>query len=247
MPEKESAESQLSPQARSVYADILSQAVTGEIVGMQNFATLVGLCGDVESMVEALDHAETEKRHAVAFRSLAKELGVPVVLDLEAPYWGRLRQAFLKWAKAGDLTACILIQEVMLESFAVSIYGRVGSTAPGRLGRTFSGIAAEEATHLEHALELLQSERARDPASFESKVSSVHEDVMTILAQMVAKEDPQGHCGLCQHSCVKGSLPSVGLSIVELRGCALNLYLTTLDRIGLPGATSLQWVARLPL
>lgn len=242
-----SVECELSREACSVYADILSQAVTGEFVGMQNFATLVGLCEDIDGKVEALEHAETEKRHALAFRAVGAELGVAVVADLNAPYWKRLRGAFLHWAEAGDLTACILIQEVMLESFAVSIYETIGKTAPGRLGRTFAGIAAEEADHLEHALEMLRSDRARDPEAFDSKVHAVHEDVMTVLAEMVAKEDLRGHCGLCSDSCVKPSLGEVGLDIVNLRGGALNLYLRTLDRIGLPGANTLQWVVQLPV
>lgn len=238
---------EITPEACNVYADILSQAVTGELVGMQNFAALVGLYEDVEEKIDALEHAEIEKRHAMTFRSLASDLGVTAVADLSAPYWRRIREAFLRSAGAGDLTACMLIQEVMLESFAVSMYGRIGATAPGRIGRAFAAIADEETEHLEHALKLFERDFARDPNGFEAKVSAVHEEVMTVLAEMVAREDPTGHCGLCRDACVKKSLGLVDLDIVRLRGEALNLYLRSLDRIGLPGEETLQWVARLPV
>jgi hypothetical protein len=42
-------------------------------------------------------------------------------------------------------------------------------------------------------------------------------------------------------------LPDVSLDIVQLRGGALNLYLKSLDRVGLPGEETLQWIARLPV
>jgi fatty aldehyde decarbonylase len=238
---------ELTPEACSVYADILSQAVTGELVGMQNFAALVGLYEDVDEKIEALEHAEIEKRHAMTFRSLASDLGVTAIADLKAPYWKRISEAFLRWAGAKDLTACMLIQEVMLESFAVSMYGRIGATAPGRLGRTFAAIAVEETEHLEHALKLFEREFVHDPMWFEAKVSAVHEDVMTVLAEMVAREDPGGHCGLCKNACVKSSLGLVDLDIVRMRGEALSLYLRSLDRIGLPGEKTLQWVTQLPV
>ena len=73
------------------------------------------------------------------------------------------------------------------------------------------------------------------------------EEVMTILAEMVAARDPAGHCELCHGDCVKGSLQEIGLSAVDLRGKALNYYLRVLDRLGIPGATSLAWVANLPV
>ena len=70
---------------------------------------------------------------------------------------------------------------------------------------------------------------------------------MTALAEMVAREDPSGHCGLCKGSCVKQSLPRVGLGLSEVRGASLRRYLKTLDEIGVPGESSLAWLAQLPV
>lgn len=232
---------------RLVMADILSQAVTGELVGMQNFASLVALCDGVDEKIEAVEHANNELSHAIAFRGAAAELGVTLIVDLAAPYWQRIRAAFLEWAERRDLVACTLIQEVMLESFAVSMYQSVGDVAQGRLAQTFRAIAAEEQSHLEHALEMLRNEHKQDPEAFLAKVHAIHEDVMTVLAEMVAKEDTIEHCGLCSGTCVKDSLHHVKLNVVALRGQALRFYLKALDRIGLPGERTLQWVANLPL
>ena len=82
----------------------------------------------------------------------AKKLGIEVPNNVNAKYWKRLRTAFLRQIDARDFIGCLIIQEVMLESFAVASYKRVGQVAPGSLGRTFAAIAAEEEDHIDHAM-----------------------------------------------------------------------------------------------
>jgi hypothetical protein len=135
----------------------------------------------------------------------------------------------------------------MLESLAVASYARVGKVAPGSMGRTFTAIAAEEGEHVDHAMEILRAERARDRQRFDEKMHRLHLDVMTTLARMLAKECRDGHCEVCHGDCVKPALFDISLSAAELRGASLQQYLKTLDRLGLPGEVTLQWVAQLPV
>lgn len=230
-----------------VYGDILSQTVTGELIGMQNYASLVELCDDVEDQLDAVRHSHSEMSHAIAFRRAAEQLGIEIIVDPTAPYWARIREAYLRHVRAGDGSACLIIQEVMLESFAVSMYRAVADVTAGELGRIFRSIGTEEESHLEHAIDELRADLEKDRDAFEDKLQGLHEEVMTVLAEMVAAEDSIKHCGLCKGNCVKQSLYHVGLSAPELRGKALNFYLTTLDRIGVRGEKSLEWVANLPV
>lgn len=230
-----------------VYADILSQAVTGELIGMANYASMAELCSTVEDMEDAVQHANSERAHAVAFRRAAADIGVTVIEDMRAPYWRRIRDVFLRHVRAGDLTACLIIQELMLETFAVSMYQAVADVSEGKVSHAFRAIALEEESHLQHALDELAPAAQRDPAAFAAKVHGLHDEVMTILAEMVAARDPAGHCALCHGTCVKGSLGAIGLSVATLRGKALNHYLRVLDRLGIPGEESVAWVANLPL
>lgn len=135
----------------------------------------------------------------------------------------------------------------MLESFAFSMYHAVADVAQGRLAKVFRAIADEEEGHGDHAVEELQTALAADRVGFEDKLETLHDEVMTTLAQMLAAKDSVGHCGLCHGECVKGTLQHVGLDRATLRGLALNRYLRTLDRIGVRGERSLAWVARLPV
>jgi fatty aldehyde decarbonylase len=236
----------VSDSYRSVFADILSQAVSGELIGMQNYAAMVELYDDVEEQIEAVEHANNECGHAMAFRQAARDLGVEVIENPRAPYWRRIREAFLGQVRKGDRIACLLIQEIMLEAFAVSMYHAVAEAAVGDLGRVFDAIGSEEEGHLEHAIRELQEARHADPDGFEDKAHQLHNEVMTVLAEMVGAHDAAGPCELCHGSCVKDSLHHVGLSTSVLRGKALAFYLQALDRIGVRGDRSLEWVANLP-
>src|ERR1700729_2806202 len=236
----------LSPSA-AIWQDVLAQAMTGELIAAMNYTSLAEICDDPEEIADALEHADGERWHAAAFASEGRKMGLDVPNNVNAKYWKRLREAFLRCIADRDFIACLIVQEVMLESFAVASYTRVGKAAPGSLGKTFAAIAAEEEGHIDHALEILRSERTKDPRLFDRKVYRLHLDVMTTLTEMVAKECRHGQCELCHSSCVKPSLSEVGLTTVELRGASLQQYLKTLDALGLPGEVTLQWVTQLPV
>jgi fatty aldehyde decarbonylase len=230
-----------------IWQDVLAQAMTGEMLAAMNYTSLSEICDDPEEVADALEHAEGERGHAAAFAAAGKRIGVDVANNVDAKYWRRLREAFMRRIAERDFIGCLIVQEIMLESFAVASYARVGRVAPGSLGKTFTAIAAEEEEHIEHALEILRGERALDPQRFDDKVHQLHLEVMTTLAQMLAKECKHGHCEVCHGSCVKPSLPEVALTPAELRGASLQQYLRTLDMLGLPGEVTLTWVTQLPV
>ena len=231
----------------SIWQDVLAQAVTGELVAVLNYTSLAEICHDPDEVADALEHAESERGHANAFTGEGKKLGIEVPNNVNAKYWKRLRSAFLHQIDGRDIIGCLIIQEVMLESFAVASYKRVGQVAPGSLGTTFAAIAAEEEDHIDHAMSILRAARALDIQHFDDKMHELHVDVMGTLAQMFAREDGDGHCELCHGTCVKQSLPMVGLTSSELRGASLQHYLRTLDLLGLPGEMTLVWATQLPV
>src|SRR5260370_15475751 len=205
------------------------------------------MCEDPEEVGDALEHAVAERGHAARFANEGRTIGVDVPHNVDAKHWKQLRAAFLRCITERDFIGCLIVQEIMLESFAVASYARVGKVARGSLGETFSRIAAEEEDHVDHAMSILRAERARDARRFDDKVYRLHLDVMTTLAQMLAKECKDGHCEVCHASCVKPSLFDVSLSAAELRGASLQQYLKTLDMLGIPGEVTLAWVSQLPV
>ena len=235
-----------SPTA-SIWQDVLAQAVTGELVAAMNYTALSRICDDPAEVEEALEHAEIERGHAAAFTAAGRKIGVVVQHNVEGKHWRRVHESFMRCVAERDYIACLIIQEIMLESLALASYARVARVAPASLGRTFGVIAAEEEAHLGHALAILKAERARDTQRFDDKLRRLHFDVMSTLSRMLAKDCSEGQCDVCQSSCVKPSLFEVSLSAAELRGASLQRYLKTLDALGLPGEVTLQWVAQLPV
>jgi fatty aldehyde decarbonylase len=236
----------LSPIAL-IWQDVLAQAMTGELVAAMNYTALSEMCDDSAEAADALEHAEGEQGHAAAFAAEGRKIGVDVPNNVGAKHWKRLREAFMRRITERDFIGCLIVQEIMLESFAVASYARVGKVAPGSLGKTFAAIAAEEEEHIDHAMAILRTERALDAQRFDDKVHRLHLEVMTTLAEMLARECQHGHCEVCHGSCVKPSLSKVSLTAAELRGASLHQYLRTLDMLGLPGEVTLAWVSQLPV
>src|SRR5436309_11205024 len=158
----------VSPSA-SIWQDVLAHAVTGELLAAMNYTALSEICDDPAEVAEALEHAQGERGHAAAFAAEGRKIGVDVANNVDAMHWKRLREAFMRCVAERDFTGCLIVQEIMLESFAVASYARVGKVAPGSLGRTFAAIAAEEEEHIAHATAILRTERASDAPGFDEQ------------------------------------------------------------------------------
>ena len=230
-----------------IWQDVLAQAVTGELVAAMNYAALAGICDDSQEAGEAREHAAIERAHAAAFMAAGRKIGVDVVSNVDGKHWKRVREAFMRCVAERDTIGCLIVQEIMLESFALASYSRVAIVAPGRLGKVFAVIAADEQEHADHAMGILKAVRDADPQRFDDKLHRLHLEVMTTLAAMLARECTDGHCEVCQSSCVKPSLFEVNLSAALLRGASLQQYMKALDALGLPGEVTLAWIAQLPV
>ena len=230
----------------SVITDILGQAITGELIGMSNFASLAESIDDIHEKMECVEHANCERGHAEGFIDVARKFNLKPLVNIKGYYWNAIRDCFLKYVRAKDFIGCLIIQEVILECFAVSMYQDVGNALDNEIGKLFLDISSEEKEHIEHSIDILQSEMNKNPDAFISKVQTIHNECMGILGEWTAAVDIKGHCGVCHGACMKDSLHHANLNLKAIRGNALNLYLNTLDRIGLPGEKTLQWVINLP-
>ena len=230
----------------NVISDIFSQAITGELIGMSNFASLAETIDDPYEKMEAVEHANSERTHAEGFMAYAKKMELNININLDSEYWGNVRKQFLRYAQKKDFIACLIIQEVILESFAISMYTDVGNAIGGEAKKLFLSIAGEEKEHLEHSSDLLRAELEKDYDAFINKFEEVHFSCMTILAEFTATTDLRGHCGVCNGDCMKGALHHVGLNIIDMRGNAMALYAKALDNIGIPGEKSIVWITQLP-
>ena len=64
----------------NVISDIFSQAITGELIGMSNFASLAETIDDPHEKMEAVEHANSERMHAEGFLAYAKKNKLKIFL-----------------------------------------------------------------------------------------------------------------------------------------------------------------------
>jgi len=83
--------------------------------------------------LDALEHAQGERGHAAVLRCRRRKIGVDVANNVGAKHWKRLREAFLRCIAQRDFIACLIVQEIMLESFAVASYSPRRQSSPRHL------------------------------------------------------------------------------------------------------------------
>ena len=64
-------------------SDLFSQAITGELIGMSNFASLAGTIEDPHEKMEAVEHADSERQHAEGFMGYATKMGLKININLK--------------------------------------------------------------------------------------------------------------------------------------------------------------------
>ena len=67
----------------SIITDILGQAITGELIGMSNFAALAESIDDIHEKLECVEHANCERGHAEGFMAIAKKFNLNPVINMK--------------------------------------------------------------------------------------------------------------------------------------------------------------------
>lgn len=236
------------PRYARIHRIIVSQAVTGESVGIEHYAKMIALCPGLPERLALLEDAWRERHHLVAVQDAAREMGLTIEDGRDDPYWSRIRAAFDECAARGDLIACHMVQDVVLECFAVTLYRcLVGRVDPALAGR-FERIAADEEQHLRHGLDEARRAFDSDPEGTFARMEFANERVARVLAEWIRPEDCQPVCGVCGKvggGCAKPDLEALQLDLIRMRADFVSRYGAVLREAGVAPATVTRWVARL--
>ncbi len=237
------------PKFREVYGAILSHIVTGEMVGMEHYARMIPLAESPRERLEILGDAWHEGRHLSSVLEAAKRVGVDVTWALDDAYWGRVRAFFEERAAVGDLTGCLVIQDLVLESFAVALYGAVLPGLEPEVAECVAAILTDEREHLAHGTAALGRLVERDPCGTAARVERANEGVARLLVGWLRPPDCAPVCGVCgalRRTCLKPDLELLGVDVVEARAGFLSRYGRALREAGFSPARVTRWLARLP-
>lgn len=216
---------------------VLSNAAAGEIMAVDNYSDMVSLFHDVDEKLAAVNQAREEGRHIRQLASLGTRVGFPVAQRIVEPQWKAVRAAFGEAVTRGDLAACLVIQDVMVESMAIVTYrtlaGADGVETDPATARTVSAILDDELEHLEIGIARLQALRDHDPEAVDRAVTWAHPLVMPQLLSL-ASTSCESLCDVLSVDCATLDPDIVGADLGLVRARAANQYADALDRIGIP-------------
>ena len=234
------------PRYPTVYRDVVAHSVTGEAVGIEHYSRMIPLARSLDERLDLLEDAYHEKLHLMAMREVGHRLGVPEKADIDGPYWRKIREAFRSRADAGDLLGCYVMQDIVLETFAVVLYEAVLPGSDPFAAERIRVIAAEERDHLAHGIHALGEAHGTDQAGLEQRVDYATERVARVLAEWIGPEECGPHCGVCNAECAKLDLHLLGVDMPATQGRFVGEYGAALRAIGFPASQVTRWLAQLP-
>jgi fatty aldehyde decarbonylase len=236
------------PAFRAVYGAVMSQIVTGERLGLEHYLRMAGLARTPDERLELLDDAGSEARHLGWVLDAAEAFALELRWGSQDAYWGRVRAFFEARATLSDLLGCRIVQDVVLESFAVALYASLVPRLEKPVATALTRMLADERRHLTHGSQALRSSVAQDPQGAREAVESANEAVARLLADWLRTRDCVTACGVCQalgRPCLKRDLPLLGVDVVAARARFLSTYGGALRGAGFAPASVTRWLARL--
>ena len=226
----------------NLIAYIVSNTIAGEYIATDNYSEEVHLFPDLETKTYLLHQAEEEARHAKTLVALGKRLGVPVVDRPVEPQWLAVRKAFATAVAKKDVVACVIIQDVMIETMAVVLYrtlsGLEEADTDPETRRVAAAILKDELEHLDWGRNWIRERLKRDEAAVNASLAWAHDEVMPQLFGLI-RNGCDFLCGEMGVECGTFGVEEIKTDLDTLRLTALDHYIESLDRSGFqPKVTS---------
>ena len=220
---------------------VISGAIAGELVAVDNYCEMVPLIGDVELKLRTLERVRIEALHVTLLTDLRRSLGDAGAAPAPDPRWKRLRRDFSAAMKRSDLAACSIIQDLMLATMGIVLYRALArDTVAAPLAEP---ILCDELTHLDQGIEHVRALLGRDRKAVLNALAWANRRVMPGLVGMVSA----GCHALCPGPAPRDDGADAGdaaaAELEGLRADALDAYRETLERAGFDDDSTLPLVA----
>ena len=227
----------IAPQRSQGYYNLLSyivsNAIAGEIMAIENYSEMVQLMPSVAEKIETAHQAKEECKHILLLSKLGRRLDFAVQKRIVEPQWNNIRKHFSTAVGKGDLAACLIIQDLMTETMAIMLYRTLGKevdTDP-QTASTATAILADELEHLGIGIARIKKMLATDADSVHDALVWAHHRVMPELFSMISTSC-HFLCDELNVDCGSLTLGDIRNDIESLRVEALEQYIDTLDKVG---------------
>jgi fatty aldehyde decarbonylase len=219
---------------RDLLSYVVSNAVAGEIMAVENYSDMVSLLDDVDAKIEAVDQAREEGRHVKQLASLGPRLGFDVKQRIIEPEWKSIRATFRSAVAAGNLAACLIIQDLMTESVAIVLYQTLSGTGAD-VDELTSDVAAtildDELKHLGIGVARLRQMRATDSAAVDEALAWAQPLVMPQLFSLMSTSC-ESLCDELSLDCATLDPGALGADLDMIRARVAIQYMEAIDAVG---------------
>ena len=223
---------------------VVSNARKGEIMAIENYSEMVHLMPDTDAKIETVHQAKQECKHILMLEKLARRIGFEIDDTMVEPQWESIRESFHEAVQRKDLAACLIIQDLMVESLAIGLY-KVFASAANEDQETV-GVAAnllkDELEHLDIGVKRIQAEMAKDPDAVNDALLWAHSRVMPPLFEMIHLSC-DFLCEEKQLNCTMVEKPSAEIDLELLKITALEHYVGMLDQANFDPKITNQLIA----
>ncbi|MCT0231345.1 long-chain fatty aldehyde decarbonylase [Synechococcus sp. CS-1324] len=216
---------ELTPAYRDAYGRINGLVIVGEGLADRHFRKLAQMLPEDGEELRRL--AAMEGRHAVAFVGCGRQLAVrpdlPLARRLFAPLHGLFDEAF----STADSVGALVIQCLIVESFAVAAYRCYLPVADAYAAPITAAVLADEAEHLDYGERQLAARFPAVAASITSWCERVVPVAMTMLRE------------------VHSDLEAIGIDPAALVGEFMGCFGSALEAVGFTPRQANRLAARL--
>ena len=194
------------------YSRINAMVIVGEGLADRHFRLLADAIPEDAESLQVL--AAMEGRHARDFVGCGVHLGVKPDVPLARSLFAPLHALFLEASRAGDRVACLVIQCLIVESFAVAAYRCYLPVADAYARPITAEVLKDEALHLSYGEDWLRP-----------RFEEVAEEVVACCRRAVPVA-----LGMLER--LKPDLDTIGIAPVELVGEFMACFQESLVAIG---------------
>lgn len=212
-------------------AYIVSNAVAGEIMAVDNYSEMTPLWTDTEEKIETAKQAFEESKHIRMLASLGRRLDFRVEQRIVEPQWRNIRNHFSTAVKNQDLAACLIIQDLMTETMAIVLYNILQRDTDPDTRELAKAILEDELEHLGIGINRLKDMLDQGSEKVHDSLIWAHHRVMPELFSMISTSC-HSLCDELDVNCGSLGLDSIRTDIEAIRVEALDTYIETLDRVG---------------
>ncbi|MEM8603405.1 MAG: aldehyde oxygenase (deformylating) [Cyanobacteria bacterium P01_H01_bin.121] len=131
---------------KDAYSRINAIVIEGEQEAYENYVRLAELLPGHKD--ELLRLSKMENRHKKGFQACGRNLTVEPDMAFAKDYFADLHGNFQKAAAEGKLVTCLLIQSLIIESFAIAAYNIYIPVADAFARKITEGVVKDEYSHL---------------------------------------------------------------------------------------------------